>query len=144
MIGWTCFGHCYAHHQELTTIVLITTLAVRFLGCCWLEVRCRQAGVVSGLQAIVCSPDTTPACQWASKQLAVETILDRVTNILIFLMHTYQDNINPLNAELNPTCQLLALLGAHHILHVSRIRANTSHWVFRLALTAFCLMIILL
>jgi len=27
-----------------------------------------------------------------------------------------------LNAELNPTCHLLALLGAHHILHFSRIR----------------------
>jgi len=32
--------------------------------------------------------------------------------------------INPLNAELNPTCHLLALLGAHHILHVSRIRVK--------------------
>jgi hypothetical protein len=32
--------------------------------------------------------------------------------------------INPLNAELNPICHLLALLGAHHILHVSRIRDN--------------------
>jgi len=31
---------------------------------------------------------------------------------------------NPLNAELNPICHLLALLGAHHILHVSRIRIN--------------------
>jgi hypothetical protein len=31
---------------------------------------------------------------------------------------------NPLNAELNPICHLLALLGAHHILHVSRIRVN--------------------
>jgi hypothetical protein len=31
---------------------------------------------------------------------------------------------NPLNAELNSTCHLLALLGAHHILHVSRIRVN--------------------
>jgi len=39
MIGSTCFGHCYAHYQELTTIVLITTLAVPFLGCCWWEVR---------------------------------------------------------------------------------------------------------
>jgi hypothetical protein len=29
--------------------------------------------------------------------------------------------INPLNAELNAMCHLLALL-AHHILHVSRIR----------------------
>jgi hypothetical protein len=30
--------------------------------------------------------------------------------------------INPLNTELNPICHLLALLGAHHILHVSGIR----------------------
>jgi len=29
---------------------------------------------------------------------------------------------NPLNPELNPICYLLALLGAHHFLHVSRIR----------------------
>jgi len=33
-------------------------------------------------------------------------------------------NINPLNAELNPTCHLLVLLGAHPILHISRIRVN--------------------
>ena len=44
MIGSTYFGHCYAHHQELTAIVLITTLAVRFLG------------------AIGCSTDNNPAC----------------------------------------------------------------------------------
>jgi hypothetical protein len=30
--------------------------------------------------------------------------------------------INPLNAELNPICHLLALVGTHHILHVSRVR----------------------
>ena len=29
--------------------------------------------------------------------------------------------INPLNAELNPICHLLALVGTHHIVHVSRI-----------------------
>ena len=33
--------------------------------------------------------------------------------------------INPLNAELNPICCLLALLGAHHFLHVSRIRVKS-------------------
>jgi hypothetical protein len=32
---------------------------------------------------------------------------------------------NSLNAQLNPICHLLALLGAHHILRVSRIRVNT-------------------
>jgi len=31
---------------------------------------------------------------------------------------------SPLNAELNPICHLLALLGAHHILHVSTVRVN--------------------
>ena len=30
--------------------------------------------------------------------------------------------LNPSNAELNPICHLLALLGAHHIFHVSRVR----------------------
>ena len=33
------------------------------------------------------------------------------------------DVINPLNAELNPICHLLALLGVH-FLHVSRIRVK--------------------
>ena len=33
-------------------------------------------------------------------------------------------NINLLNAKLNPTCHLLALLEAHRILHVSRIRVK--------------------
>jgi hypothetical protein len=31
-------------------------------------------------------------------------------------------SFNPLNPELNPICHLLAFLGVHHILHVSRIR----------------------
>ena len=31
---------------------------------------------------------------------------------------------NPLNPELNPICYLLALLGAHHFLHVSRTRVK--------------------
>jgi hypothetical protein len=33
-------------------------------------------------------------------------------------------SFNSLNAELNPICHLLALLGVHHILHISRIRVN--------------------
>jgi len=33
--------------------------------------------------------------------------------------------INPLNPELNPICYLLALLGAHHFLRVSRIRVKS-------------------
>jgi hypothetical protein len=36
--------------------------------------------------------------------------------------------VNPFNAAVNPTCHLLALLGAHHILHVSRVRVNEVMW----------------
>jgi len=34
--------------------------------------------------------------------------------------------INPLNTELNPICHLLALLGAHHILHVRMVRVKAD------------------
>ena len=43
-------------------------------------------------------------------------------NIKISLKNIEISYLNPLNAELNPICHLLALLGGHHILHVSRIR----------------------
>jgi len=43
----------------------------------------------------------------------------------ILILTTVTTNvINPLNPELNPICYLLALLGAHHFLHVSRIRVK--------------------
>jgi hypothetical protein len=35
--------------------------------------------------------------------------------------------LNPLNANLNPICHLLALLGTHHILHVSRIGVKEAN-----------------
>ena len=35
-------------------------------------------------------------------------------------------HLNPLNAELSPICHLQALLGAHHILHVSRTRVKVG------------------
>jgi hypothetical protein len=42
----------------------------------------------------------------------------------LHLLHLAPTDFNPLNVKLNPICHLLALLGAHHILHVSRIRVN--------------------
>ena len=35
-------------------------------------------------------------------------------------------SVNPLNVELNPIRHLLALVGARHIVHVSRIRVKQS------------------
>ena len=54
----------------------------------------------------------------------------------------YSDNmLNPLNSELNPIRHLLALGGADHILHVSRVRVNKPiNWDGRyLALLIFAL-----
>ena len=42
----------------------------------------------------------------------------------IITMYLCTTELNPLNPELNPICYLLALLGAHHFLHVSRIRVK--------------------
>jgi len=38
----------------------------------------------------------------------------------------FNSGFKGLKAELNPICYLLASLGAHHILHVSRIRVNND------------------
>jgi hypothetical protein len=38
--------------------------------------------------------------------------------------------VNPLNAELNPICHLLTLLGTHPILHISRIRVKFNFITF--------------
>ena len=45
----------------------------------------------------------------------------KVKNYMSYILSSY----NSLNAELNPICCLLALLGAHHFLHVSSIRVKS-------------------
>jgi len=46
------------------------------------------------------------------------------------------EQFNTLNAELNPICRLLALLRAHHILHVSRIRVKYKYkFLFAMIIT---------
>jgi len=40
----------------------------------------------------------------------------------------FNSGFKGLNAELNPTCHLLALLGAHPILHISRIKVNLVNY----------------
>jgi hypothetical protein len=42
----------------------------------------------------------------------------------VLLPLEYKSSLNPLNAELNPIYHFLVLLGAHHILHISRIRVK--------------------
>ena len=57
----------------------------------------------------------------------VETCSHRITRRMSI-------NINPLNAELNPIRHLLALVGARHIVHVSRVRVNKVMQMYHLLL----------
>ena len=51
---------------------------------------------------------------------------DNFKNAFIqFLYVTITSVFNPLNPELNTICYLLALLGAHYFLHVSRIKVKS-------------------
>jgi len=45
----------------------------------------------------------------------------------VYFLRLLESLIKPLNAQLNPICHLLALLGSHHILHVNRIRVKKTH-----------------
>jgi len=62
------------------------------------------------------------ALEWAIRRVQVnqDSLKLNVTHQLL----AYADDVNPLNPELNPICYLLALLGAHHFLRVSRIRVK--------------------
>ena len=64
----------------------------------------------------------TSTCVWRLQVLSVSTNLHDCTVLF-----------NPLKPELNPICYLRALLGAHHFLHVSRIRVKLL--IFRLLMS---------
>ena len=53
-------------------------------------------------------------------------------------VYTWHVVINPLKPELNPICYLLALLGAHNFLHVSRIRVKLLTFRRLMSYTYIC------
>jgi len=63
--------------------MLISTSLVSFLVCCRLQVRCGDAGVVSGVQvkALACRPDTTPAYPQLTSNLQITK--NETTNVVI-------------------------------------------------------------
>ena len=83
-------------------------------------------------------------CQCQEKQIASlqKTSVISRSSVLMLPRHRYRwstkmmfytltvkiqyNQFNPLNAELNPIRHLLALVGARHIVHVSRIRVNQA------------------
>jgi len=58
----------------------------------------------------------------------LEMLKQPTTGRYLTLMHPIHTikyySVNPLKAKLDPICHLLASLGAHHTLHVSRLRVK--------------------
>ena len=70
-------------------------------------------------------------------KLKVKIVLVLALKALSRSLHIQPIILNPLNAELNPICHLLALLGGATIVVVSRLRVNLGNrerWVVRLTL----------
>ena len=61
-------------------------------------------------------------CQSLCLEVSAQTVIWDIY-ISTFMLSGWV--FNPLNPELNPICYLLALLGAHHFLHVSRIMVKS-------------------
>jgi hypothetical protein len=64
--------------------------------------------------------------KYAWERLEKHMVLVRKSEVIKPLGCRWIDNINPLNAELNPIRHMLALVGARHIVHISRIRVKMS------------------
>jgi len=54
----------------------------------------------------------------------IKVFIHQLTHKVNCLKNKFKIYINPLKPELNSICYLLVLLGAHHFLHVSRIRVK--------------------
>jgi len=62
---------------------------------------------------------------WAVRPVQSLSASTRVHFTFFNSTHYPNCNFNPLNAELNPICYMLTLLGAHHFLYVSWIRVKS-------------------
>jgi uncharacterized membrane protein len=83
--------------------------------------------VVTGMMSVVTGLlDVVVSVEAFVKEVATAVTLTAVPVVSGDLLAVFQAVVdfifNPLSTELNPIYYLLALLGAHHFLHVSRIR----------------------
>jgi len=72
--------------------------------------------------------ETVVTCTGTVQYVCTFIVLVLITAVSLKLNSRPQNmyKFKPLNPELNPICHLLALLEAHHILHVSRVRDKIS------------------
>jgi len=76
----------------------------------------------------IAKPNQTKPSHWQISKALVNlrtTVTKLVRVFLPWWMSFCHSHVNPLNAELNPICHMLALLGAPYIYDVSGLRFNT-------------------
>jgi hypothetical protein len=130
LIGSTCFGHYYAHHQELENIMLITTLVVSFLVCCRLEVTFRfslQPGHYSSLTA----PNLQPTANQGMYNFRYTILIN--TNHISNYQSTSETHYTQENTTIttHKGSQLLILIEARYQLQPSDKELHTEHTPLR-------------
>ena len=117
-------------------IVCFATFPVLFVYICVLN-NCHRVAtqlqlnilyhIISGsVHPSCCRHQPAATCVNTTRPVPIDfcTHNDGHFNLLKPAGYVIHHQFNPLNPELNPICYLLALLGAHHFLHVSRIRVK--------------------
>jgi len=79
----------------------------------------------SCVQYVILLKAETPRSVIHSRILLTVVVINCSFSYIFAYVSQWGVTLNPLNAELNPICYLLALLGVHHFLHVSRIRVKS-------------------
>jgi hypothetical protein len=92
-----------------------------------------------------CNDILPQTAQFYNERISTDLILVTVHEPLKMVSNTGPEHVgasvkcfNPFDAELNPIRYLLALLGPHPILHVSRIRVNVNFSAFKVYIVCVC------
>jgi hypothetical protein len=90
----------------------------------------------TGINEVICLAKQTKTSNCPGCPISYQNGNDMTVKLLNGQRKTV--TLNPLNAKFNPIWHLLALFGAQHILHVSRIRVNyeiSTAWKTRQRMT---------
>jgi len=138
----SCLGRFPAHYQELNdcsgSVWFYLRIVVTVVLCSWSgrprthhdyhqDTKVKPEAATAVIELLMMGGKTPETC-WAVNERQDNKLKNCCIRLVIYLNCTMMHgliNLNPLNPELNPICYLLALLGAHHFLHVSRIRVKS-------------------
>jgi len=136
----------YTHwSQWWVSVAVISSLTRNSMTSCWRNKTLLSAILYHLFMVTWCKPLTPYLTQryensWynlpndtQSFDVAELPTMRRCSWLLVWPSYLCLLYLKPLNAELNLICYLLALLGAHPILHVSKIRVKTSSFTCKVS-----------